>query len=485
MGGLVGMVGQRSAAPRRAVLLSVVLSLLGGVAVATPASAARPQVLACGTVVTRSVTLAADVGPCEEDGLVIGADGVTLDLNGHAVIGTYDPFPRTPPDEEGIRFRRVTGATVKNGEVTRFSTGVMIAGGSGNRLTRMDVHDNVGQPAAGDGIVMLTSDRNRVDNNRVARNGPASGIAVLGEFQTGSHFNEISNNRVIDNNLPELDAEGRPDWKRDVGIALEGPGATHNQILRNVVEGSGLHGINVFPTCSTEYDITTGCPGTVANAYNVIRGNTVNRNGFGEPLATAPIGDGIQILAKGPRPVSMPGHNVVEGNTANDNMRNGITLGGGNGQELTNATWTTGGESYGCFRPQGGDPDNPIVDSPDLCGTNHNTVAHNTASGNGSMGIYIGPRSDNNIVSHNTAVRNRMDGISIGLAVLDDEGQNPVRDANGNLVFIEGSAGRNNTLEHNVGARNGRWDGRDANPGCDNNAWRHNRFVTANQPCVR
>ncbi len=449
-----------------------------------PASASPKQVMTCGTVVTRSVTLANDVGPCDEDGLVIGASGITLDLGGHQVLGTYAPHPRTPPDEEGITFRQVQGSTVKNGEVSHFSTGLLLDGGSQNRVTRMNVHDNIGRSAAGDGIAVYASDSNRIDNNRVVHNGPASGITLLGDGTVGSRFNDIENNVVLDNDLPELNAQGGPDWKRDVGIAIEGPGATHNQIRNNVVEGSGLHGINVFPACSTGYDIFTGCPGTVANEYNIIRGNTVNRNGFGEPLADAPIGDGIQILAKGPRPVHMPGKNIVEGNTANGNMRNGITLGGGNGQELTDATWTTGGESYGCFRMQGGDPDNPIVDSADLCGTNGNTVVNNTASGNGSMGIYIGPRSDENTVSHNRTDGNRRDGIAIGLAVRYDENQNPLRDANGDLVLIEGSAGSRNTLEHNRGAGNGRWDGSDANPSCDSNRWAHNRFRTLNQPCV-
>jgi parallel beta-helix repeat protein len=356
-------------------------------------------------------------------------------------------------------------------------------------VTRMHVHDNIGQSSAGDGIAIFASDGNRVHKNRVVHNGPASGIALLGEENgegsAGSSFNQISDNVVMDNNLPELDREtGAPSWKRDVGIAVEGPGATRNLILRNIVTGSGLHGINVFPTCSTGYDIFTGCPGTVSNDYNVIRGNVANGNGFGEPLADAPIGDGIQILAKGPRPVHMPGHNIIKGNTANGNMRNGITLGGGNGQELTGATWTTGGESYGCFRMQDGDPDDPIVDSPDLCGTNGNSVSHNTASDNGSMGIYIGPRSDGNTVSHNRAERNGMDGIGLGLAVRYDEDQNPVRDASGSLVFIDGSAGRGNVLTHNRASGNGRWDGSDPVPECAGNTWRHNRLVTRSQACI-
>ena len=469
----------------RAAIGPIALATSLAMAIVVPAAeAARAGSVSCGTVITESITLTADVGPCAEDGLIIGASGVTVDLDGHQVLGTYDPFPRSPADEEGITFRGVHDSTVTDGTVTHFSTGIIIVGGSENRVTRMNVHDNIGQPAAGDGVAIYTSDGNRVDHNRVAHNGPASGITVLGEFQTGSHHNEVSDNVVVDNDLPELNGAGGPDWKRDVGIAIEGPGATHNQILRNRITGSGLHGINVFPTCSTGYDITTGCPGTVPNDYNVIRGNVVNGNGFGEPLESAPVGDGIQILAKGPRPVQMAGHNIVEGNTANGNMRNGITLGGGNGQELTNETWTLGGESYGCFRPQGGDPDNPIVDSPDLCGVNDNTVTHNTASGNGSVGIYIGPRSDRNDVTHNTTNDNKRDGIAIGLAVRYDSEQNPVRDANGELVLIDGSEGHGNTLEHNSATGNGRWDGSDAVAGCPFNSWSHNLFAVVNQPCV-
>ncbi|MDQ4069725.1 MAG: hypothetical protein M3203_09710, partial [Actinomycetota bacterium] len=38
--------------------------------------------LACGAVITRSVTLHADVGPCSGDGLVVVADRVRVNLNG-------------------------------------------------------------------------------------------------------------------------------------------------------------------------------------------------------------------------------------------------------------------------------------------------------------------------------------------------------------------------------------------------------------------
>jgi hypothetical protein len=247
------------------------------------------------------------------------------------------------------------------------------------------------------------------------------------------------------------------------------------------VEGSGTDGIQVFPACSTGYDVSTGCPDTVPNDYNVIRGNEVDHNGFGEPLAGA-LGDGIALLAMGPPVVAIPRHNVVEGNSTDGNQRNGISLGGGNGQEINKAPWTTGGENYGCFISP--DPDNPVVDTPNLCGVTDNTIVHNSSSANGITGIYIGPRSDDNTVSYNATHRNGKDGIGIGLAVRYGPGQLPVLDPNGQLVTIPGSGARNNLLEHNTGAGDKRWDGADENPGCGSNRWVHSRFRTVNQSCV-
>src|SRR5262249_21627249 len=41
----------------------------------------------CSMVVRRTTTLSSDIGPCYRDGVVVGADGVTLDLGGHRVVG--------------------------------------------------------------------------------------------------------------------------------------------------------------------------------------------------------------------------------------------------------------------------------------------------------------------------------------------------------------------------------------------------------------
>jgi hypothetical protein len=50
-------------------------------------SAASAQSLTCGQVIVEDTTLQNDLSDCSGDGIVIGADGITLDLNGHTVAG--------------------------------------------------------------------------------------------------------------------------------------------------------------------------------------------------------------------------------------------------------------------------------------------------------------------------------------------------------------------------------------------------------------
>lgn len=459
--------------------LAGALALLAGTGFATVPASASPAALGCGAEVTSSTRLTQDIGPCPGPGLVIAADGVVVDLGGHRVAGTLTPMPgmaANAANASGVTFRNSTGSTVRNGEVTGFAAGVVLAGGAGNRVTLLDVHDNIGRDN-GDGIALFGSDGNRVDHNRVVHNGQWSGVSLL----DGASHNVIAGNVISGNDVPMFDDGGVAVDKRDIGIAVEGPGATGNLIAGNVVDGSGTNGLQVFPACSSGYDISTGCPGTVANDGNTIVGNTIAHNGFGAPIEGA-LGDGISLLAMGPPVVAMPTHNAVLGNTVTGNQRNGISLGGGNGQELSTAAWTTGGENYGCFISA--DPDDPVVDTPDLCGVTDNTVEGNTSSGNGIDGIYVGPRSDRNRVSHNTTDGNGKDGIGIGLAVRYGPGQLPVLDAGGNLVTVPGSGARDNVLDGNAGTGNHRWDGMDEVPACGSNQWFQNRFGTVNQPCV-
>ena len=52
------------------------------------AALAKKQPVACGQVIMHSIHLRNDLIDCPGDGLVIGADDVTLDLNRHTIDGT-------------------------------------------------------------------------------------------------------------------------------------------------------------------------------------------------------------------------------------------------------------------------------------------------------------------------------------------------------------------------------------------------------------
>ena len=92
------------------------LALVAAFGSATGALAATP--LDCGTIITANTTLTADVGPCNQGGLVIGASGITLDLGEHTIQGKA-----RIGDGIGVLFNDVSNSRVTNGTVTGFDAG--------------------------------------------------------------------------------------------------------------------------------------------------------------------------------------------------------------------------------------------------------------------------------------------------------------------------------------------------------------------------
>lgn len=202
--------------------------------------------VACGQVITSSTTLTADVGPCPADGIIIGADGITLNLNGHTISG--DPSVGDG-NAAGIRlpFRsRVTvtgfrGAGGARGTVTDFNAGVLINGGSRNNIRNLKIRDNVGpggDALLGDGIVLFHSAKNQLINNLVSHNGPFDGIGVLGVD---------SNDNRIQGNIVEETVSSEGDFVYDgIGILINnfldeqgtprrGEPIRNNDVIDNVV----------------------------------------------------------------------------------------------------------------------------------------------------------------------------------------------------------------------------------------------------------
>ncbi len=284
--------------------------------------------LVCGQEITKDTTLDADLLCTSSPALIIAADNVTLDLNGFTITGKGALSKGGP----AILFRNVNGSTVRKGTLQRFGAGVAIAGGSGNVVQNLTVIDNVGADEGefGDGITISDSSGNRVQGNTVARNGPFSGISVIG----ASTGNEIRDNTVTDNNmLPLPPAAGRQDF----GIRIEGPGANGNKVVGNTVTGSGGEGIVILPTC---IDRETECAGSQPNEGNEIADNLSHRNG------TSGQGSGIRLFCVA-NPVAAASTTITN-NEANDNRTHGIQIDTvGNAQPGPTNNTVTGNRAWG------------------------------------------------------------------------------------------------------------------------------------------
>lgn len=305
---------------RRPIALVTALALLLlGVAFTEPAHATH---VACGQEITQSTTLDSDVGPCPGTGVVVAGSGIVLDLNGHRIRGLNGP-----EETAGIVLRRVSGVTVTNGTVSGFDAGVVVGGGDANVVRGLTVVDNVGNSPGcnlGDGIAAFNTHRTLIVDNTVERNGPLSGISLVGP----STENKVTANRVRDNSLVNVHCGNN---RQDIGIRIEGPGATGNKVDANVVERNGLAGIAAHSTLI----------GDPPNDGNTISDNTVANNGVNGA------GSGIVMLPNGALGgVARASDNTVRGNTAVGNATDGIHVPrGSTGNDLV-ANHGTGNVRY-------------------------------------------------------------------------------------------------------------------------------------------
>ena len=242
-------------------LLSVIALLaLSGVTAA--AGQSPPAGLECGDTITADTTLDRDLTGCPSNGIIIGADDITLDLNGHTISGDGKPVrrcPRRQPCDWGVLNDRHDGVTVRNGSMRGFAVGVLIGGVRGNRLVGLSSSHNqyfgfviadsarsvIRDSSAtdnprpdGDGLGVFMSHDLRIVNNSFRRNGQ---IGIHIENSTG---NLIKGNEFMRNGdfgvfvqADGTQVRGNHCVRNGTGI-LVGPGS-RNVIAGNRVSGGG------------------------------------------------------------------------------------------------------------------------------------------------------------------------------------------------------------------------------------------------------
>jgi hypothetical protein len=261
--------------------LSVRLSMLSIAAalLAAPASALAADP-GCGAVVTEDVVLESDLVGCPEDGLVVAAAGVTVDLNDHLVSGTGLGA--------GIRVQ-APDATVRRGTITGFDRGVSVVVDEVGtaRLRQLEVASNgrgvvLGSGFGATGPGSLTLAHARVHDNAGA------GVAASGwRFETVIRESRIRGNGgagIIFNN-DSFGGTVTDSWVAGNRTGVVYDFAPGGRVVGNLISGNGVWGLFGFRSGGmtvTGNAITgNGTPGELSGgAYTSEGGTRFERNLF-------------------------------------------------------------------------------------------------------------------------------------------------------------------------------------------------------------
>jgi parallel beta-helix repeat protein len=220
-------------------VLVVAFSIAGEILGGAPALALQVR---CGDTITADTTLDSDLLDCPNNGIVIGADDITLDLNGHTIDGDnalVDPCVEGEFCDFGIANDGHNGVRITNGTVQEFAFGVVLFGARTNGLSHLSTVENVLS-----GILLAETVRTRVRECFASRNaGRDSGVGIT-LFE--SHSNRIANNTTVDNaelgiHLIQSDhnhiGHNRVRDNPEDGIILQGDGnrIKGNRVVRNSI----------------------------------------------------------------------------------------------------------------------------------------------------------------------------------------------------------------------------------------------------------
>jgi parallel beta-helix repeat protein len=324
----------------RFVMAPVVIVAWAATATLTGGSAFAAT-LACGDAVTTSVVLTQDLTDCAGDGLVVAADGITVDLGGHIVDGTF------ADDSVGVRNDGFHGVTITNGTVQQFERGVYLANGANNgQVRQLTVQFN-----GSDGIAVTRSTGDQIINNASLDN--FTGIVV----SDSTHI-------LVEKNTSEVNQESGINL-----VGTRGSRVTGNQVHLNdqLVEVS-FGGITLSDSSGNRVD---GNESSVGSGYGIALfgsdGNMIAKNLMGKLGSDGNNFNGIALYSGSDR-------NTLRENTAAQNGMDGIFIAAGATGNLVKSNVANGNNDDGI------EADDPST-----------TITANTAKGNGDLGIEAVP----------------------------------------------------------------------------------------------
>jgi parallel beta-helix repeat protein len=388
---------------RRAHVVALVAG--GCLCLGVAAAGARPAAIACGSTLTTSTTLTADLVHCPGNGLVIGADGITVDLAGHTISGTNAAGSEGIANDghpdvrilgghisdfrvNGVGIRKARQSVVRGVTVRRIgaggvegepvSAGIAVVDSPRSQIIGNDVSNDV-KAFQSDGADVLNSPGSVVRRNRLNRNA-WNGLALIasaGSRVTGNEFSGNSNNGTEVNGHSDavVVTGNRADRNKRVGIVLGAAVKLHVAGNSARANDTGFFFFDLHDSAISAnrasgnrdgIDLSGGQAGSNGNR---LVGNVASRNSA----------SGIGLSGRA-------NDNVVARNVANGNL-GAPGKGGGIAIQASTGNRLTGNVANG-------NRDTGIVFNEDVAGdTTGNVLERNTASRNRNHGIDATPGS--------------------------------------------------------------------------------------------
>jgi nitrous oxidase accessory protein NosD len=227
----------------RTTLISLALILALAVAglIGLSGGRALAQQVSCGDTITTDTTLDSDLINCPTNGIVIGADNVTLDLNGHTIDGdgtVQSCGPRCHLEDSGVSFLNHDGITVKDGSIRQFVDGLNATAARHIRLLGLATSRNrfFGITLAAAARVLV---RNCSANRTTARERHREGTGLLVTTASG----------------PGLAGRGGPShhvrivnssFRHNAGDGIRSLETTDSVIKGNLLSGNDLVAFNIY-----------------------------------------------------------------------------------------------------------------------------------------------------------------------------------------------------------------------------------------------
>lgn len=371
--------------PKVPLAVLLVLTVLGSTFVFVPAPVNAS--VGCGSTIKTNTTLTSNIGPCSGTGLVIGANGITLNCNGHAIVGTNTNI------HAGIYLVGRTKVTVENCNVAGFRYGFEIIGFPRNTLTGNTADNNHYY-----GFYLVSTSHNTLTKN-IASSNTRDGFVLY-----SSSYDFLGTNAANSNN--------------HYGFYLFSS-SKGNSLTTNTADSNGAFGYS-------DNSVGSGTGGT-ANYYS---GDECSNNGVGDSTV-----ENWPILSGDPTNANYAPWGV----SPNPQLLSSVSLNGGGWVLTSGSTILASATTYW------GGPSNRIVAINSITGhplwtETFGTVIRLMSSGDGLL--FVGSNSYVKAVRESTGQTLWTFPVNNGAAATYAGGRVFVNDLNGRMYVLNALTGK-------------------------------------------